>query len=186
MFKGRAAATGVRFFVDDLEFPFIENSPTDGVGVQIPWEMADRLTPPNAIYPMVVRRDGNPFELQTNVSIEPGVCPVLARVDSQSSLAKAALPDFRALVSAENPAVAGTTIHTWLYNLGPLDRPVATGASGPSDPPARPVAGIACYLRGLRGCPLREASNCRSSRTRPDWWAFIKWTSRFRKTGRQA
>ena len=37
----------------------------------------------------------------------------------------------------------------------PLNRPVATGEKGPSDPPAAPLAPLACYIAGPENNPPR-------------------------------
>ena len=60
----------------------------------------------------------------------------------------AAQGDFGSLVTIENPAPAGSIIHFWVTGLGPLNRPLATGEKGPSDPPAAPLAPLACYIAG--------------------------------------
>ena len=65
----------------------------------------------------------------------------------------AAQADFGSLVTIENPVPAGSIIHSWVAGLGPLNRPLATGEKGPSDPPAAPLAPLACYIGGQDNKP---------------------------------
>lgn len=144
---------------NDLEVRFdgaalpVAGRTESSVTLQIPWE----LTPPQQItdgasYLVTARRSGNPFELRGTVPVFfRGPLPMLAlnTPRGEDRLIKAVQPDFGSLVTRVNPARAGETIHLYLYGLGPLDRPVATGERGPADPPARPVAGVACYILGL-------------------------------------
>jgi uncharacterized protein (TIGR03437 family) len=132
---------GLHFSAGDLVYPVADDSDPDSIAVQIPWE-----APPQGP-PLIVKREGNPFELALQAAANNAV-PVIATVpnDHGDPFVKAAQQDFSALISTGNPAPAGSTIHTWFYNLGPLDRSVPTGVPGPSDPPAVPLAHLGCFL----------------------------------------
>ncbi|MCU1238506.1 MAG: hypothetical protein JWP63_6473 [Candidatus Solibacter sp.] len=150
IFRG-GSSPGLRFTVGDLTFPVIDETSTDSIAIEIPWEANPQTAP------MIVHRDGDPFELAFDAFVERGIRPVIAgQTDERGNYQlKAAQQDFSALVTAANPAPAGSTIHTWFYNLGPLDRPVATGAPGPDDPPAKPLAPLGCFILTAPGTPGR-------------------------------
>jgi uncharacterized protein (TIGR03437 family) len=57
--------------------------------------------------------------------------------------------DFRGVVTADDPALPGETVHLFATNMGPVDRPVATGEPGPSPEPARVTLAFACYVREI-------------------------------------
>jgi uncharacterized protein (TIGR03437 family) len=145
------ASNGLRFTSGSLTFPVIEETSRDSLTVEIPWEAA-----PDAST-LVVRRDGTPFELALPIYVDSAVRPVIAGApdDRGTYWVKAAQQDFGSLVTVDQPAPAGSTIHTWFYNLGALDRPVATGAPGPNDPPAVPLAPLGCFLLPAPATPGR-------------------------------
>ncbi len=129
--------------------PVIETTPVT-IYIQVPWEI-----PQDVMSTVRINKAGYPFE--TSIRLYPAgrVAPWIATIEQEpyyrnaaEAFIKAAQPDFKSLVSMENPALPGSTIHTWLTGLGPLDKPVPTGAPGPDNPPARPLAGVACYLIG--------------------------------------
>ena len=64
---------------------------------------------------------------------------------------KASHQDFSGLADYTHPALPGETIAVWLTGLGPLDRPVATGAPGPANPPAHPLAHLECGMESPTG-----------------------------------
>jgi uncharacterized protein (TIGR03437 family) len=141
---------GLRFSSGRVEFPVIDESARDRIAIQIPWE----VTGPTG--PLIARRDENPFELAIEMYLDTEVRPVLAGdVRKGYVWVKAALQDFSALVSDDRPAPAGSTIHAWFYNLGPLDRPVGTGVPGPRDPASVPLAPLGCFLLREPGAPGR-------------------------------
>ncbi|MEO8368617.1 MAG: hypothetical protein ABI806_05420 [Candidatus Solibacter sp.] len=142
---------GLHFTAGGLTYPVIDESARDSIAIQIPWEA------PADTAPLLVQRAGDPFELALAAGIEIAVRPVIAgATDARGDYwIKAAQQDFGSLVTPESPAPAGSTIHTWLYNLGPLDRQVATGEPGPADPPAKPLAPLGCFLLSAPGTPGR-------------------------------
>lgn len=153
---GAGAVEGLEIRLSDTYLmPVVDSGPSRLV-VQVPWEVKPPVESPEDWYPghfhrLSVRRPGHPFEQRGLVTIfADGVFPILALADPRKGdrLLKAAHDDFDSLVTPANPARPGETIHLWLFGLGPLDRPVPTGARGPADPPARPVAPLACYLLG--------------------------------------
>ncbi|MBI2689216.1 MAG: hypothetical protein HYX27_23175 [Acidobacteria bacterium] len=111
---------------------------------QIPWDLD--VTGPSQY---TLSAPGTPFAFRDRLFLNQEIFPAIythpEAVEGQS-LAKAAQADFRSLVSRDNPAPAGSTIHIWLTGLGPLDRPLATGERGPVDPPSRPLTPLACYI----------------------------------------
>jgi uncharacterized protein (TIGR03437 family) len=147
---GKGISKGLRYHSGYLDFPVADESSADLVAVQIPWE-----APPGENPPLLVTDETNPFELAVPLQLDESVRPAIAgEPDTQGRFQiKAALEDFSALVSSEHPAPAGSTIHTWFFNLGPLDRAVPTGATGPDDPPAVPRAPLGCFLLPEAGAP---------------------------------
>ncbi|MBY0506216.1 MAG: hypothetical protein K2X03_20025 [Bryobacteraceae bacterium] len=129
------------------EFPMVAVTP-ETYEAQIPWDF-----PVGQNNPVELSRPGSPFVIRGGLFLSARVSPAVYTLNGFEGRVKAVQRDFGSLVSQESPAVAGTSIHFWLTGLGPLDRPVATGEPGPSDPPARPVAPVACYLEG--GLPAR-------------------------------
>jgi uncharacterized protein (TIGR03437 family) len=139
----------------DLEFesdavgglPVIDSTPI-AIYIQVPWEI-----PPDVESRVWINKAGYPFENSVRLYPAGRTPPWIATLEQEpfyrnEAVIKAAQPDFKSLVSRDNPAVPGSTIHAWLTGLGPLDKPVPTGAPGPDNPPARPLAGVACYLIG--------------------------------------
>lgn len=134
--------------------PFMENQtltiqgrdfPVVAIGettyeAQIPWDF-DR----NAGNQFTLSSPDSPFAISDRISFNADPIPAIY-TDYPGSTAKAAQKDFSSLVTSENPAPAGSTIHIWLTGLGPLDRPLATGERGPVNEPARPLVPIACYI----------------------------------------
>jgi len=148
---GGGTSPGLHFVAGSLTFPVIDDTTRDSVTIQIPWEASGGATP------LVVKRDGDPFELALPIDVETVIRPVIAgSVDARGTYwIKAAQQDFGSLVAPDHPAPAGSTIHTWFYNLGPLDRFVPTGAPGPNDPPAMPTAHVGCFLLTAPATPGR-------------------------------
>ena len=151
--EGGGISAALSFTSGSLNFPVVDDSSRDEVSIQIPWEAAAGKNEP-----LLVRREGNPFELPLELSIDSEVRPVIAGSEPPGLnvfQVKAALQDFSALVSPGHPVPAGSTMHTWFYNLGPLDRPVSTGAPGPNDPAAVPLAPLGCFLLPAPATPGR-------------------------------
>jgi uncharacterized protein (TIGR03437 family) len=102
----------------------------------------------------VLRNPENPFELYVPWSIRPQPYIRFER-DMLSPVSPAPLlmahDDFRGLVTPQDPASPGETVHIFAMNLGPVDRPVATGEPGPANPPARATLAFACYLFEIGG-----------------------------------
>ncbi|HEY4363614.1 MAG TPA: hypothetical protein VGN17_21795 [Bryobacteraceae bacterium] len=151
---GSGPIAGEHFISGGLEFPIL---PADQVTsgpflapttlVQAPWELSAQ-TPATGVasLPMVLRKDGYPFELPLSFGATSQVTPVLQQAPSGNFLVKAVPSDFSYAIDAAHPAVAGSTVVVWMTGLGPLDRPVATGAVGPANPPAHPLAHLECGL----------------------------------------
>lgn len=142
------------------QFPLVDRRGWSMV-LQVPWEFAARPVASlgadgSGAHSLIARREGNPFEVRSTVWIAPaeaGPVPKFAFLETAPPLVKAARQDFGSLITPDNPASPGETVHLWLYGLGALDRPVPSGTAGPADPPARPVTDFACYLVGARGTP---------------------------------
>lgn len=172
VFQGTFGLPGLEFTLGDLRFPVVDDTQKDSIAIQIPWEMQDRLpSAQGTTFPVVVRRTGHPFELQLGVYVTAGVHPVLAlrEVKNGNGWLKAALPDFSGLVTEDRPAKAGSTIHTWIYNLGPLDRPVPTGAPGPANPPLHQWRASPVICAPSITSPRIAAWYCRSWPMRRGW-----------------
>ncbi|MCX6613152.1 MAG: hypothetical protein NTW74_20165, partial [Acidobacteria bacterium] len=115
---------------------------------QIPWE-ATNLTPI-----LEASLPNSPFVLRTSIGLldQPAPVPFIDyERDNFGPYLVAANTDFSTRITPANPAPAGSLIHFWLSGLGPLDRPVATGEKGPSDPPARPLLSMECFLGPVDG-----------------------------------
>ena len=141
------------FRVRDQSFPVVkaEGSIFD---VQIPWEFTDSK---GRTETFEVTSEDSPFALRNSVSFAndftgPWAFTYLPESAPGPHLV-AAQADFGALITPQNPASAGSIIHFWVTGLGPLNRPVATGEKGPSDPPAVPLARLACYISGRANNP---------------------------------
>ncbi|MBZ5626588.1 MAG: hypothetical protein LAQ69_49085 [Acidobacteriia bacterium] len=61
--------------------------------------------------------------------------------------------DFRSFASLDDPVQPGEIIHFYAVGLGPVSPPVATGAPGPSDPPAVAVTSLQCTIRDYPNNP---------------------------------
>lgn len=143
---------GVQFLIEGQIFPIVDTATTGFAYLQIPWEFpAPAQSGP---HPLVIRRDGSPFEVSSAVFINSSPSAFFALREPFGSELKAALPNWDGLVTQETPAIPGSTVHAYMLGLGPLDRAVPTGAPAPGDPPARPLAAIACYLRGANDDPM--------------------------------
>jgi uncharacterized protein (TIGR03437 family) len=129
--------------VQGRQFPKIASG-ANSYEVQIPWDF-----PIDAVNTFLITRAGCPFAISDTLTLqkEPvAAIYTLAAPLSSTNEAKAVQSDFRSLISPENPAPAGSTIHFWLTGLGPLDRPLATAEPGPIDQPAKPLTPFACYI----------------------------------------
>jgi uncharacterized protein (TIGR03437 family) len=125
--------------VNSREFPKIAST-RDTCEVQIPWDF-----PVQSTDSFLITRPGSPFAIADNLTLQRDPVAAIYTFD-QTTEAKAVQQDFQSLISADNPAPAGSTIHFWLTGLGPLDQPVNTAQPGPADPPAKPLAPFACYI----------------------------------------
>ena len=117
--------------------------------VQVPWE-ATALQGRTEVSEVI--SDDSPFSLRGSVTFPidtstPWAFTQFPPGGNRPHLV-AAQADFGGLVTDENPAPAGSVIHFYLTGLGPLNRPVATGEKGPSNPPAAPLGRLACYIAG--------------------------------------
>ncbi len=116
----------------------------EGYWLQIPWEDASVA---EGNRKLLIRSDNNPFETVVNVFLAHRVEAHMATwTDHGKRYAKAVHQDFRSLVTPSSPARPGETVHLYLTGLGPLDHPVPTGAPGPFDPLAHPLAPLTCWL----------------------------------------
>lgn len=97
-----------------------------------------------------MRRRDNPFELVLPFQVHGQASVAFERLGRSGSLLdnrgvlQMAHQDFRGLVTVDDPAEPGETVHLFAVNLGPVDRPVSTGDAGPSGPPARVLAPVEC------------------------------------------
>jgi uncharacterized protein (TIGR03437 family) len=146
-----ARTDGLRIRIDGFEFPRVDTDEPGGVFLQVPWEFPAGEN--GATYPVVVTRDGSPFEITGTVTLRGNPWASFAWRGQPYEELKAVQEDWSDLVTETNPAAAGTTIHTYMFGLGRLDRAVATGEPGPDSPPARPLASMACYIRGDENNP---------------------------------
>ncbi len=134
--------------VDSKNYPRIE-SEANLLDFQVPWE-ATGLKGDSRV--MEIQSPDSPFVLRSKLFFEEKSSPRLF-VDLRTQSITATNQDFTAFINEQNPARPGEIIHFWATGLGPLDRPVPTGAKGPSDPPAKPLEPAACYIFGKDGIP---------------------------------
>jgi uncharacterized protein (TIGR03437 family) len=138
-FTGSGIDESTRFRVDDLPMPIAALGPQLAY-VQIPWEYPSRAV----ARPLIVQGSKSPFRQQ--FSFTPSARPTVTfEREGLNQTLLAAHQDFGDLVAPSDPAAAGETIHVFARNMGPVDRPVATGERSP-DPPARVTTPLACYL----------------------------------------
>lgn len=78
-----------------------------------------------------------------NVLAAPGITFERAPLNFQPQIAH---QDFRGIVTSENPARPGETLHVFARNMGPVDQPIRTSETSPTTPPARVTTPFACYL----------------------------------------
>lgn len=143
---GTGFSPDMRVEVDGTQFPLIESDGTT-FKVQVPWEYS-RGGPSRG--GLQITLADSPFLLREAFSLDTRPQPRLVtryipNRNNNQDLA-ALQQDFSGFVSQSSPAPAGSTIHMYLTGLGPLDRPLKTLEAGPSDPPARPVTELACYI----------------------------------------
>jgi uncharacterized protein (TIGR03437 family) len=141
--QGSGFAKGQQAVDSGLSLPQVDTTP-DTYSLQIPWEYRGLRAAANNIG---VRAGGNPFEAVAKVYVVDAFTPQFAYVKDTrpGNLNVKAIHDaFSALVSSDNPARPGETLHVYMTGLGPLDQTVATGAPGPFSPTARPLAAMNC------------------------------------------
>jgi uncharacterized protein (TIGR03437 family) len=144
---GSAPIVGEHFQSGSVELPILPGDQSASTLVQVPWEFSAELPAQGtAPLPLVLRKDGYPFELSLSFDATDQVTPVPQQSLSGNFIVKATPTDFSYLIDAAHPAIAGSTIVVWMTGLGPLDRPVATGVPGPANPPAHPLAHLECGL----------------------------------------
>jgi uncharacterized protein (TIGR03437 family) len=145
----RALASGVtrdtEVYIGDLHAPVTHVDPRFAF-FQVPWEAL-----PVQRAPMIARMQNNPFEWHGVFTVDaiPGV-----RFDRQQytedvefiEIPQIYHQDFRGVVTREDPARPGETIHLFATNLGPVDHPQRTGEPTPLSPFARITTPFACYL----------------------------------------
>ncbi|MEP7367910.1 MAG: hypothetical protein ABI972_32000, partial [Acidobacteriota bacterium] len=111
------------------------------VALQIPWE----LPVSNARHVISISGPRSPFRqnfLFTTLT-EPTITFERAPTDAAPQFAH---EDFRGVVSNDDPARPGETLHLFVRNLGPVDHPVTTGERSPASPLARALTPLACYM----------------------------------------
>ena len=144
LIRGTAFNSANTVSLDGKELPVLAVSP-EGIWVQVPWEYQQSVIPSR----LAIGAPGNPF--QTLVPFQISLTPIPQIVNSRTAenfmgFAKAAHQDFASLITPENPARSGETVHVYLTGLGPLDGPIRTGDPGPSSPPLHPLAPLRCFL----------------------------------------
>ena len=137
---GTGLSQRTRFELGSVLLPISELAGQDAAA-QLPWEYNGQ----SGSNVLVLRGEGNPFAQNLSFTLVryPGV---QFEVDTLGR-AQIAHNDFRGVVSDADPAEPGETIHIFARNMGPVDRPVATGQRSPDSPPARVITPLACYIR---------------------------------------
>ena len=128
----------------------------DGYWAQAPWEWRGRADKKPET--LLIRTQRNPFEDVGTVAYDGDTFPNFLRradVADPRGWILAAHQDFGGLVTPQSPARAGETIHVYMTGLGPLQRPVPTGAPGPPD--AVRIAGPLACVGVVPGSTVRSA-----------------------------
>jgi uncharacterized protein (TIGR03437 family) len=143
-FAGAGLDKTTRFRIGDEALP-LSALEKGGAAVQVPWEHVSS-TYQEAV---TIQGAGNPFFQRTNY-FPLGRPSISFEREFFSRTLKAAHQDWRGPISDADPAAPGETIHVFARNMGPVDRPVASGQPSP-DPPARVTTPFACYLFEVEG-----------------------------------
>ena len=147
-FASNALTPNTRFTLDGSPLPVIKLD-TTFIDLQIPWETQSRSGIVEAA------PEDSPFATRVRLTLAERPIPwIVTQTPGESNLIAAAQSNFDALVTPANPAPAGSLIHFYVTGLGPLERDLPTGVPGPTDPPARPLAPIACYLSTESPSPM--------------------------------
>lgn len=115
----------------------------EGGAMQVPWEFAALA---GQTRPLTLHGPESPFlqRLELRVMAQPLI--QFERDLQRGGVAAVVHQDFRGLVSGEDPALPGETVHVFARNMGPVEPAVGTGERSPADPVARVVTPMACYL----------------------------------------
>jgi uncharacterized protein (TIGR03437 family) len=147
LIRGSAFNASNTVSLDGKELPILAVSP-EGIWVQVPWEYRPSAT----LARLTISAPGNPFQTVVPFQVSLGLSPQFVgstTADHDEGFAKASHQDFASLITPENPARSGETIHVYLTGLGPLDGPIGTGETGPDSPPLHPLATLSCSLDGF-------------------------------------
>lgn len=141
---------GFRLFIDGIPAPLLSVNITPGISslqAQVPWETQSRST----VSIRIQSPQRTPFESLSGPSDEPGTVSTTFATRSPrflyadaSIFVQAVHQDLDRPITAADPARPGEVIHFFLTGLGPLNRPVPTGAAAPNEPPARPLQPLTC------------------------------------------
>jgi uncharacterized protein (TIGR03437 family) len=154
---------GEHFRSNGLEFPIVATNDISQTAVQAPWELSDRQKiPASGLVTLTTQKDGYPFELPEAFGPTNQITPLFEFLPrpagAKYSPVKAASSDFSHLIDDAHPALPGETIVVWMTGLGPLDQTLATGAPGPSNPPAHTLAHLDCGMASTTGGPAWEGT----------------------------
>ncbi len=146
---GAGMTRETRFRLGETGLPLSELE-RDRAAVQVPWEYrpdARVLTVQGKDSPFAQRFGFTPLDRPT----------ITFERDGWTGVLQAAHQDFHGLVTEEDPAVAGETIHLFARNMGAVNQTVKTGERSPIEPPARVTSPMGCYLVefGSQGVPVR-------------------------------
>lgn len=130
----------LEFYLQGRRMPVSAITP-QWADVQIPFEST--ASPDIAQNEITITNPRSPFALSLAATV--GRAPLPQLVTTEGDLITIAA-DFTRLYSATDPIPPGSLIHFYATGLGPLDLPVATGQTGPANPPARPQSPLFCSL----------------------------------------
>ncbi|MBL8173977.1 MAG: hypothetical protein JNK48_04865 [Bryobacterales bacterium] len=142
---------GFRAIVDGTPAPVVSINAISDIGriqIQIPWEV---LPGKSKVFIRLDAPRQSPFEGLSDPSPEPDTieASVATRAprflrDDTNTFIQALHQDLERPITNADPARPGEVIHIFLTGLGPLNRPVPTGAAAPTEPPARPLQPLTC------------------------------------------
>ena len=143
---------GLQLLLDQNPLPLQSVTPGQ-VCFQLPWDTAMGDHTLTAVTNSDPRFQPIPnAELLISFSAMPNFLPLGPQYRPSVSLAPYALAsheDFRGPLTRTDPARPGEIVHFWMTGLGPVDRPVPTGAAAPTNPPPTVAGGFACQFSAV-------------------------------------
>ncbi len=142
--------SNVRIQIGSYFAPLLSATPGE-LSFQLPFELQPGLTDFTVI-------SNSPFLQRTKIDVKEFYLQFLSPGYVSGYTGQIAIhQDFRSIVTLENPAKPGETLHFYVVGLGPVSPGVATGMPGPVAQPAAVQATLECSVTGftLEDVPLK-------------------------------